>query len=321
MAIESEYFPSGIFLPHHDIVRPVKWAEQFGNLRPLHLEIGFGLGEFLIRQAGLFPQENFIGVEQDWARVYKCLQKISALRRLPGEALFGGNLRLMKVDVTVALQRLFKEQVLDQVTCLFPCPWPKKSHIKYRLFSTEFLRLLNSRMKDGAQARIVTDWQPYFDWMLTEIGDAGFSARTGIVAAQFGTKFERKWRQSGQEKFWELCLVKVKHQEVPVEEDSEMKVYFLKNFDPDRFRFENVIGEVSVILKDFFFDRKENKGLARLIVAEKFLTQHVWAAIVKSEGRWFVAKADGHSALPTSGVALGIQRVYEAARDSASQEG
>ncbi len=314
MALESEHFPPGIFLPHHDVVRPITWAEQYSEFRPLHLEIGFGLGEFLIQQADHLPKENFIGVEQDWGRIYKCLQKISAIRKLPGKSSFGDNLRLLKADITVALQRLITPRTIDQVTCLFPCPWPKKSHIKYRLFSREFLCLLNSRVKDGAQVKIVTDWQPYFDWMLTELEGTGFAAKSGIVPAQFGTKFERKWRAGGQESFWELQLTKISHVE------SEVKVYFLKDFNPGRFRFENVVGEISVILKDFFFDPAESKGLVRLVVAEKFLTQHVLVVIVKSEGRWFVAKADGHSALPTNGVALGIEKVFDAAQKSIAQE-
>ena len=316
MRLESDSFPKGIFLSPYDVARPVNWREQFGNAHPLHLEIGFGLGEFLIRRAEFSPRENFIGLEQDWPRIYKCMQKVSALRRLVGNAAFGENLRILRIDAVVAFQRLFAPRGLDTVTCLFPCPWPKKDHVKYRLFSRDFFCLLNSRMKDGAGVRIVTDWQPYFDWMKDELGDSGFAARTAVVPPQFGTKFERKWREGGQEKFWELQLTKLQHRDVPVEEDCELKVYFLKDFDPGHFRFENVTGDVSVILKDFIFDPRQNTGLARLIVAEKFLTQHVWAVIVKRQDHWCVAKADGHSALPTKGVALALEQVYQAARKS-----
>lgn len=310
--------PAGVFLSHSDIPRPVPWREQFGNDQPLHLEIGFGLGEFLVQQASLPVRENLIGIEQDWSRLCKCLTKVGSIRNSTGNVDFGSNLRLLRVDATVALERFFLPQSLSRVTCLFPCPWPKKAHVKYRLFSREFLCLLNSRLLDRAKVNIVTDWQPYLDWILEEVPGTGFQAGVETIGARFNTKFERKWRAEGQEQFWELSLVKNEHHQRPVTEDVELRASFVKDFNPARFHFENVTGETSVIYKDFVFDQKQNLGLVRLVVAEKFLTQHVWVAIIKTKSQWCVAKADGHSALPTAGVALAIELVARSAEETIS---
>lgn len=309
-------FPEGIFLSHVDIPRPVPWREQFGNDNPLHLEIGFGLGEFLVQQAGLPVRENLIGIEQDWSRLCKCLSKVASIRASSGKADFGRNIRLLRVDATVAFERFFLPRSINRVTCLFPCPWPKKSHVKYRLFSRDFLCLLNSRLADHAKVNIVTDWQPYVDWMLAEIPETGFKANVETIGARFNTKFERKWRAEGQEQFWELSLIKHEHHRRPVTEDVELRACFVQSFDPARFQFENIVGETSVIYKDFVFDQKQNLGLVRLVVAEKFLTQHVWVAVIKTKNQWCVAKADGHSALPTAGVALAIEQVAKAAQET-----
>lgn len=319
MSFDLNRFPPGILVSHFDVPRPVNWQTQFGNDRPLHLEIGFGLGEFLVDRAADRPDENLVGIEQDWARLGKCLGKIASVRS-GGQADFGKNIRLMRVDATVALQRLFSPGTLGQVTCLFPCPWPKKSHIKHRLFSGDFLRLLNSRMRMGAGVKIVTDWQAYAQWIVEENKDSGFIGKSRTITARYNTKFERKWLAEGRERFWELDLIKQADCPAPVIEDVEMRARFVKDFDPAFFRFEDIVGETSVIFKDFMFDPRQNRGMVRLIVAEPFLTQHVWIEIVRTRDQWCIAKADGHSALPTAGVALAIEKAGEAALRSVKKE-
>lgn len=313
MSSQAQLFPEGVFLSHYDLPRPIVWSAQFGNDRPLHLEIGFGFGEFLIEQARRTKEENFIGIELDWARMAKCLSKIESVRQNSEHKNFGQNVRLVRVDATVALKRLFVQRSLDQVTCLFPCPWPKKTHIKHRLFSYDFLCLLNSRLKENATVKVVTDWYPYLQWILGEVAGTGFEASVQTIAPQFNTKFERKWKENGQDTFWELTLKKAEHRDVAVVEDVELRALFVDEFDPKRFHFENIVGPTSVIYKDFIFDPRQNLGLVRLIVAEPFLTQSVWVAIIKTREQWCIAKADGHNALPTAGVALALERVCQAA--------
>ena len=50
----------------------------------------------------------------------------------------------------------------------------------------------------------------------------------------------------------------------------------------------------------------------RLVVAEETITQHVWITIIKGPRGWCVAKAAGHSVLPTAGVGKAINQVYQA---------
>ena len=51
------------------VVRPIDWAQQFGRQAPVKVEIGFGNGEFLVREAQEHPEHNFVGIEQEWASV------------------------------------------------------------------------------------------------------------------------------------------------------------------------------------------------------------------------------------------------------------
>ena len=83
------------------------------------------------------------------------------------------NVRLLKIDARVAFERLFLPQTIDHIHCLFPCPWPKKGHVKHRLFSNVFLKLINSRLKQKGQVKIVTDFCLTGEWVRGEIEGSG----------------------------------------------------------------------------------------------------------------------------------------------------
>ncbi|MBI5149719.1 MAG: hypothetical protein HZA28_02990 [Candidatus Omnitrophica bacterium] len=302
------------FLPvisYHQIKRPVLWQEEFHRLAPFEVEIGFGLGEFLIRSATAHPDRDYVGIEQHWERMRKALEGMSALR----------NIRVLKVDARVAFERLFVPETIDHVHCLFPCPWPKKGHVKHRLFSNTFLKLLNSRLKKGGGVTIVTDSAPYQAWIRQQLDATGFELASRMVGPRYDTKFERKWHNEGHEEFHELTLTKTTHVAVPLTEDTLLRDYRLKEFDPKCFRFENQTGPVSVIFKEMLFDPAKDKAMVHLVVAEEEITQHFWVAVVKKGKIWRVCQADGQSVLPTPGIARAIELVYEQARQGRAAGG
>ena len=160
--------------------RPISWAEVFGHEAAVELEIGFGNGDFLVRQALNHPEINFVGVEIAWGSIRRTLRQI--------EKAGLKNVRLVQADSRVALERLFSLNSLHQVYCLFPMPWPKKHHEKHRLFSRGFLKLLNSRLQDKGEVRMVTDHEPYFNWVLDQLPDTGFTTDTKLTFPVYDTK-------------------------------------------------------------------------------------------------------------------------------------
>lgn len=293
-------------IAHQHVGRPIAWPRQFGRRAPLDVEIGFGLGEFLIRSALAHPERDYVGIEQHWQRLARALARMTALRP------HGANIRILKMDAGVALERLFLPKTIDCLYCLFPCPWPKTGHIKHRLFSSRFLKILNSRLKQQGRATIVTDARFYIEWILEEARDTGFRSSLRTVRPRYDTKFERKWQNEGQQDFYELVLAKTRHVAVAVKEDTPLKAYALKQFDPKRFRFRDQTGDISVIFKEMLFDPAKNKAMVHLVVAEEDITQHFWVSVIKKGKIWRVCKADGQSFLPTPGIARAIALVYEA---------
>ncbi|MFA5262107.1 MAG: hypothetical protein WC450_12860 [Candidatus Omnitrophota bacterium] len=309
------------FILHYQHVRPIDWAAEFNRQAPLDLEIGFGLGEFLLNQSRESPERNYVGIELDWQRIKKTLHKIWVIRQPAGQNPCAENIRILQVEADVALRRLFVPRSLQRVYCLFPCPWPKKGHVKYRLFSRPFCQVVNSRLSDDGFVQIVTDYEPYFEWIKEESLGTGFRVEGRKISPRFNTKFERKWTGEGQEEFFELILRKSEHVDIPLEEDVPLTVYFVDDFIPDRFCFSDQVGCPSVVQKEFLFDPQRKKAMVHLVVAEEHVTQHVWIVIAQSRRGWCVALAAGQTVLPTPGVAVAVRMTADAVKQSVQQNG
>ena len=61
---------------YYDVERPVDWTQIFDRNAPLVVEIGFGMGEVILRNAQNNPQTNYLGIEQHWERIYKTMKAI-----------------------------------------------------------------------------------------------------------------------------------------------------------------------------------------------------------------------------------------------------
>lgn len=302
-----------VVIPHM-LGKPVDWSEQFERRAPLDVEIGFGMGEVLMRMAQADPDRNFLGIEQHWERIYKTLRAITRARLIDPRAL--SNIRILKIDARVVFERLFAPDSIDAIYCLFPCPWPKKGHAKHRLFTREFMRLLNNRLKKGGGLKIVTDYYPYYEWVLGQGGRTGFKVETGTVAPVYDTKFERKWAGEGQKEFFELNFIKKRHITVPAGEEQVLKSYAIDDFQAEHFRLEDTTGDPTVIFKDMLYDGARQRAMVQVLVAEEHLTQHVWVLITKKKDKWSLTQAEGQNIFPTPGVAKALDLVYQAARQT-----
>ena len=221
-------------------------------------------------------------------------------------------MRILQADARVALERLIMEKAVNRVYALFPCPWPKKRHAKHRLFSNPFLRLLSSRLAGGGEVRIVTDDQPYFRWILSQVPGTGLDAQGKKVPPGFRTKYERKWQARGLERFNELRLIKREHIPVPLKEGLVLITRFAKDFDPERFSLRNHRGEINVEFKEALYDPKQEKAMVRVLVAEEGLVQNFWIEIVKKEKEWRIRPAKGCGLLPTAGAQRALDLVFQA---------
>ncbi len=124
------------------------------------LEIGYGGGEHLARQARQNPTTGFIGCEVFSGGIAKLVEKIDE------EGL--ANVRLFTDDALKLLQK-FPEASLDGAYLLYPDPWPKTRHHKRRFVSPLTLAELVRVLKPGAVFRFATDIEDYANWTLAHV--------------------------------------------------------------------------------------------------------------------------------------------------------
>jgi len=318
--IDYREMASRILIQHYHISRPIDWDQIFEEQGPLQIEIGFGLGEFLLRNVIEFPERRHVGIELDWGRMKKCFRQIA---RMPQDQQrrIERRLRVMHVDARDVFERLVGPCSTDRIECLFPCPWPKDRHEHHRLFSRDFLRLLNSRLRQDGQLRVVTDDAAYADWVSAQGSGLGLQLTRDTIPAIFGTKFEKKWAAGGQWLFHELIFCKQRHATVPLKKDVAMQAFYHEEFIPERFHFDqDVDHEIAVVAKDWLYDSRQEKGVVRVVVSEKHLTQHFWIMIVKTGKGWCVLRSDGQQVLPTEGTARAVALISRAVKRTTEQQ-
>lgn len=133
-----------------------------GRVDDVWLEIGFGGGEHLIRQAEGHADIGMIGAEPYVSGVAKLLSKIAPpAASMPSPC----NIRLYMEDARDIIEAL-PDESLSRVFLLFPDPWPKTRHHKRRFIQGEMLDDLARVMKPGAEIRFATDDNGYLVWAL-----------------------------------------------------------------------------------------------------------------------------------------------------------
>lgn len=171
------------------------WNNVFENNNPIHIEIGMGKGNFIIKMAEKYPDINFIGIEMYDSVLVRAVQKLAEKE----EKL--SNLRLIKMDAAEI------EEVFDkEISCIylnFSDPWPKKRHTKRRLTSKEFLQKYDSIFKEEKVIFQKTDNNELFEFSMESLKEYGYTLKNvtrdlhseNIDNVQ--TEYEEKFSSSG----------------------------------------------------------------------------------------------------------------------------
>lgn len=276
---------------------------EFSIDQPLYLEIGFGNGEYLLRKAHERPQHNFLGIEMHWGSVRR------SLRRLAQAA--SQNVRILQMDAHVAVRYLLPSQSVEKFVALFPCPWPKRDHEKFRLFSTDFMGQLNRICRSGGL--VVTDHRGLVEFAQAQVAGSGLELEIVETEARYNTKYERRWSGQGQEIFFELHYRRVPEPstyrqiaEVPVQ------TLVLESFNPENLVLEGCQDGLVVQFRNQLFDPKKEVFMALVTVVEDHLSQTFWIEAARKEGQWLIRPALGGGFLPTVGVQRALELVQKA---------
>lgn len=190
-----------------------QWKERvFGNDRPLYLEVGMGMGQFIRTHARNHPEINYIGFEINSTVLYKSVRRyLEALGEDQGqevpapEALLPkSNLRFIRQDARF-LAEDFGPGEVDRIYLNFSDPWPKDKNANKRLTSPVFMKLYDQILKPDGVIEFKTDNEGLFDYSLLSIPESGWELVTvtrdlhgdavlseGNVMTEYEEKFSKK---------------------------------------------------------------------------------------------------------------------------------
>ncbi len=184
-----------------DIDQKPDWQFQFGNTNPLKLEIGFGMGNFLIEMAAKEPTSNFIGIDFYHKGIRKLMTRIKNLQLK--------NIRVVYGDIRSKIPILFEDRELNTVYINFPDPWPKKRHTKRRLIKPEFIKQLAKKLNLEGKTYLATDSETYAHEMLeyfnAETLLQNLDSKQGFLEERIDlpkTKYEKNFINAGEKIFY-----------------------------------------------------------------------------------------------------------------------
>lgn len=142
-----------------------KWSEVFGNSNDIHLELGCGRGDFIIKVASQNPNKNYIAIDlKDEVLVY-------VLRKVQEAEL--ENIRIIPLQIAF-IEDVFSENEIGRIYINFCNPWPKDRHNKRRLTHTKFLTKYKKFIKPNTEIWFKTDNVDLFDASIEYFKDNGF---------------------------------------------------------------------------------------------------------------------------------------------------
>lgn len=132
----------------------------FDAVEDVWLEIGFGGGEHLARQASAHPHIGFIGAEAYVNGIAKLLAAVED-HGLDNVRVYDGDARELLQD--------FGAAGLGRVFLLFPDPWPKRRHHKRRIVAPDVVGHLHRILRPGGLFRFASDSGDYVAWTLAHL--------------------------------------------------------------------------------------------------------------------------------------------------------
>lgn len=166
--------------------------------RRFEIEIGSGKGTFLVQQAAIHPEVNFLGIE--WAgEFYR--YAADRMRRRGLE-----NVRMLHADASEFIHYRCPDAIAAVVHLYFSDPWPKKRHHKRRVVQDRFLVEVHRVLERDGELRLVTDHEALWAWYEVHAArHAGLFERGAFEAPPsageselVGTNYERKFAREGR---------------------------------------------------------------------------------------------------------------------------
>lgn len=174
---------------------PLTSPALFGNARPLELDIGCAVGDFLCALAPLRPETNFVGVDIVAKPLYRAVETAAAAG-LP-------NVRFIQADIRLAMARI-PAGSLQAAYVHFPAPLLRNRQRRQRLVAPDMLAQIARALQPGGRLSFITDQPDLYAELETILPDV--PALTPLPAEQrsqalgdlLKSHYHRRWEARGR---------------------------------------------------------------------------------------------------------------------------
>lgn len=125
-----------------------KWSSFFSHQGPITLELACGKGEYAVGLAELYPERNFLGVDQKGNRIW-----VGAKKALNADL---KNVAFLRTQID-RIATYFVPDEVEEIWITFPDPQLRASKHKKRLTHPKYLRLYQSFLKKDGRIHLKTD--------------------------------------------------------------------------------------------------------------------------------------------------------------------
>ena len=136
----------------------------FNDDKPLYIEIGCGKGKFILENATLNPDINYIAVEKNFDVLVLAMEKVQAAGLTNVKFLAGDANVFAEFDTVTRCDRIFIN---------FCDPWKKSGQKKRRLTHERFLDIYKKLLNPGGEVHFKTDNMKLFEFSLNSFADYG----------------------------------------------------------------------------------------------------------------------------------------------------
>jgi tRNA (guanine-N7-)-methyltransferase len=137
-----------------------KWKEFFKNDNPVMLELACGKGEYAVGLAQLYPEKNFIGVDQKGNRIWVGAKKALQLQL--------NNVGFLRTQID-NVNEYFAPNEVQEIWITFPDPQLRTGKAKKRLTHPKFLRLYKEFLIPGGLIHLKTDSPHLYEFTKTVV--------------------------------------------------------------------------------------------------------------------------------------------------------
>ncbi|MBO8160096.1 MAG: tRNA (guanosine(46)-N7)-methyltransferase TrmB [Thermosipho sp. (in: Bacteria)] len=304
-------YPEYEIKPQNFSYFPLDWKEIFNNENPIHVELGFGNGEFAAYYCKKNPELNYIGFE------LSITSMIKAQRKLKNSNV--QNAKLILLDGKFGLRELFPDGSIEKVIMNFPIPWYKNYQAKRRIIITEFFEILSVVLKNGGTFELLSDQ----DWYVIEARENALKSGFFEIVEfeknpkrEFYTRYEKKWIKFGRD-IYKLVVSKKDCGKIVRLIGGAIEMPHAKgkaNIEKLPALLNNVFKEnnQTFVVKGIYKSLDNERYLIKVISSDKDFVQHYFLTLYRKDDDEWVIKLDSESnPYRTPAVKWSVQKIME----------